>query len=111
MRVFRAYVNVHSPLDAPVLVVKYEDLKSDSLTQVKRMLEFLRVPYSEEELQKRLSQDYGKFHRNKTYSSSSFDPYTPEQRKYILTMIQDVVDLLKTHNNGSTFGIEEYLQH
>ena len=92
-------------------MVKYEDLKSDSLTQLKRMLEFLRVPYSDEELEKRLGQDYGNFHRSMTNSSSSFEYYTPEQRKYISTMISDVVDMLKANNNGCTFGIEEYLQH
>ena len=89
--------------------MKYEDLKSDSLTPIKRMLEFLRVPYSDEELEKRLSQDYRQFHRKHTNSSSSFDHYTPKQREYISAMIQNVVDMLKAQNNGCTFGIEEYL--
>ena len=92
-------------------MIRYEDVKSDSVTQVKSMLEFLRVPYSDEELEKRLSRDYGTYHRNKTSSPSDFHHYTPEQRKYILTVIRDVVDMLKTHNNGYTFGIDEYLQH
>ncbi len=65
-----------------VLVVRYEDLKSDLLTQVKKMLDFLGVPYSDEALQKRMSKDFGKFHR-KHDPASDFDHYTAEQRNYI----------------------------
>lgn len=91
----------------PVLVVKYEDLKSDSLTQVKRMLQFLRVPYSDEELHKRLSTDYGRFHRKHT--GVEFDHYTPEQRQYVTAMVLEAVMFLTANNNGTTYGIEDYL--
>ena len=91
----------------PVLVVKYEDLKSDSLTQVKRMLEFLKVPYSDEELKKRLSEDFKTFHRSHT--NDDFDHFTPYQRKVVLEIVKEVVMMLKEQNNGQTYGIEEYL--
>ena len=38
-----------------VLAVKYEDMKKNSLAEVKRMLSFLRFPYKEKELQRRLA--------------------------------------------------------
>ena len=92
----------------PVLVVRYEDLKSDSLTQVERMLEFLKVPYSNEALEKRMSQDFGKFHRQ--HSGTDFDHYTTEQRNHIKGLVKQALELLKTSNNGTTYGIEDYLQ-
>ena len=41
----------------PVMVVKYEDLVSDEVFEVKRMLEFLDYRIKEEELRKRLESD------------------------------------------------------
>ena len=47
-----------------VLVVKYEDMKKDSLAEVKRMLDFLRFRYKENELQRRLAAgSMDSFHR------------------------------------------------
>ncbi len=92
-----------------VFVVRYEDLKSDLLTQVKRMLDFLGVPYSDEALQKRMSEDFGKFHR-KHDPASDFDHYTAEQRNHITGLIRQAIEFLKTNNNGTTYDIEEYLQ-
>ena len=39
----------------PVLVVRFEDLKTDLIGQVKRMLDFLKFPYMEDELRSRLA--------------------------------------------------------
>ncbi len=91
-----------------VLVVRYEDFKSDALTQVKRMLDFLGVPYSDEALQKRMSKDFGKFHR-KHNPASDFDHYTAEQRNHMKGLIRETIKYLKSNNNGITYGIEEYL--
>ena len=92
----------------PILVVKYEDLKSDVLTQLKRMLEFLNVPYSDEELEKRLSEDYRGFHR--LHKRDDFEHFTPEQRQFVLTGVQEMIFLLETQNDAKTHGIEEYLK-
>ena len=92
----------------PVLVVKYEDLRSDSLTQAKKMLEFLKVPYSDEELERRMMiKDSENFHRKN--QSGNFNYYTFEQKQYLKRMIQKAVTYLKEHNNGTTYGIEDYL--
>ena len=48
----------------PVHVVKYEDLKADTLVEVKKMLYFLQFHYEEEDLRKRLANNYfDAFHR------------------------------------------------
>ena len=38
-----------------VLVVKFEDLKTDLIGQVKRMLDFVKFPYMEDKLKGRLA--------------------------------------------------------
>ena len=96
--------NIHNK---PILVVKYEDLKSNKIAVVKRMLDFLKVPYSEDELQKRLAEDYKDFHR--PHTASDFDPFTAEQRITTRNAIQETLDLLQEKNNGESFGIESYL--
>ena len=47
----------------PVHIVKYEDLKLDTLKEVKRMLDFLQFSYEEEELKERITTDFSTFYR------------------------------------------------
>ena len=42
----------------PLLVVKYEDLVRNRIKEVSRMLSFLEVDVSDEELKKKLEEDY-----------------------------------------------------
>lgn len=90
----------------PVLMVRFEDLKTDLLGQTKRMLQFLGVPFSENQLQQKLSQDFGTFHRR---HHEDFDHFTSEQRELVLGIVRETVDVLRHSNSGSTFRIEEYL--
>ncbi len=89
-------------------MVKYEHVKADSLSQIKRMLEFLKVPYTDEELTKRLSDGFNKFKR-KHNSREEFDHFTSEQREMLMNLTQDAVRLLQEKNNGEAYGIEDYL--
>ena len=47
----------------PVHVVKYEDLKLDTLKGVKGMLDFLHFKYEENDLEARISTSFNTFHR------------------------------------------------
>ena len=47
----------------PIHVVKFENLKLDTLKEVKDMLDFLRFEYEEEELSARIKTDFNTFHR------------------------------------------------
>ena len=89
----------------PVLVVRYEDLKLDILRQVKRMLDFLGFPYIEEELKKRMAEDFGKFHRP---PHPDFEHFTPQQNVFVQRTVKQTIKLLK-ENGGDTLGIEKYL--
>ena len=47
----------------PVHVIKYEDLKLDTLKGVKGMLDFLQFEHDEEELRGKIATDFNTFHR------------------------------------------------
>ena len=93
--------------DHPVLIVWFEDLKANVTTEVKRMLDFLKVPYSESELEKRLENNFEKFHRKQR---DQFQHYTPGQRYYLRTVILKTIDILKKANfTAEVTRLENYL--
>ena len=73
--------------------------------QVKRMLDFLRVPYNERSIKKRLAEDYNTFHRNHT---SSFEHFTESQKELIRAGIKDVLFQLK-QKKKTIPGLKKYL--
>lgn len=90
----------------PVLVVRFEDVREDMAREVRRMLAFLGVPFGEEDLRRRLAEDFTQFRRVR---SERFDPYTADQKQYVLRMIAQVVKEVGEANNGSSLGLERYM--
>ncbi|XP_077869868.1 sialate:O-sulfotransferase 2-like [Saccoglossus kowalevskii] len=66
----------------PLLVVHYEDLKNDTVHEVKRMLEFLNTTLVSERLQCLEMDIEGNFHRHKE-ETFDFDPYTADMHTVI----------------------------
>ena len=64
----------------PVLIVHYEDLKTNQLHEVKRMVDFLGYDVPESILKERLEQKFTAFHRNHT---KTFEHFTAAQREFI----------------------------
>lgn len=96
-------------LARPVLVVRYEDLKRDPVEEVKRMLEFLKFTFDEQSLAERLAKKASEsFHRNHT--DINFEHYTTEQKKYINSLLQDTIQLLKQRGVEQRFNLHEYLR-
>ena len=91
----------------PVLVIRYEDLKTDTSNSLRRMLDFLQVPYTEQKLQEVITQGFRDFKR-KHYEE--FDHYTPEQREFIRTVIKDTQSVLEARGLSSVCNIQEYLE-
>ena len=69
------------------------------------MLDFLGFPYIQEELKKRMAEDFGKFHRP---PHPDFEHFTPQQNVFVQSTVKQTIKLL-TENGGNTLGIEEYL--
>ena len=96
-------------LTRPVLVLRYEDLETDRIGQMKRMLDFLRVPYSEVGLQQRMTVDLGALHQQ---HRSDFEHFTPKQKEFVRRAISGTLEFLRRWNHGSTFtsGVAGYLK-
>ena len=80
--------------EAPVLFVGYDNLKKDTYTELKKMLDFLEYPYSENDVL--CAVKHGEvFHRK---HRKALHPYSSELQTFVLNEIKQVdADLLK-HN-------------
>ena len=92
-------------MNQPFLITRYEDIKSDTLSEVKKMMNFLNVPVSDQLLKTRMSTGYEKFHRS---HPQEFKYYTPEQKLQVVAVVKEVIDMLQKEYNN-TFGIIDYI--
>ena len=90
-----------------ILTVKYEDLKRNSTLQVKRILAFLQIPYTDQDIDRRLNEGFNSFHRT---HKPEFDHYTPGQRQRVVRAIKDIIQLLKNSGLSHLLDIHDYLQ-
>ena len=97
---------INSTDDHPTLVVRYEDLKPNTIREVKRMLDFLQFPYKEEVVEERLEKDFSRFRRR---HRGSFEHFTTKQREHVMKYVQSARTELEQKIH-MTFGIEEYEQ-
>ena len=94
----------------PLLVVRYEDLKHDSVGEVQRMLDFLDITIERDELVQRLQQNsFNKYHRNHT-RSSQFNPYTPSQIRYWNSVILETEKSLQSNGITNFIPLRSYLR-
>ena len=75
-----------------MLLVKYEALKNDTAMEIQKILDFLDISYSTEDLQRQLSGGFSAFHRS--HSNENFDHFTPEQKLWIDAAIMNATDLI-----------------
>ena len=79
----------------PVVVVRYEDLLKDTRTQLRRMLDFLEFPYTEERLDCVINHQVQTFHRK---HSHNFDPFSPALHRKFLQVMKQVEPLLNKYD-------------
>lgn len=91
----------------PVLVVKYEDLKTNTLYEVGRMLSFLDIQYDSEELREKLDIDLNAFHRK--HQQEEFDHFTDQQRTFINEVVKELIPSLKNHNKLHILNVDHYV--
>ncbi len=92
-------------MNRPFLITRYEDIKSDPLSEVKKMMNFLKVSVSDQLLKTRMSTGYEKFHRS---HPQEIKYYTPEQKLQVVAVVKEVIDMLQKEYNN-TFGITDYI--
>lgn len=79
-----------------VLVVLYEQLKSDTVRQVQRVLDFLHFPYSAQAVERALEGGFNSFYRNHT---DTFPHFTTQQ----MLLIND--GIVATGNRLRSYGL------
>lgn len=90
----------------PVLVVKYEDLKKNTLCEVQRMLDFLGIKYEEEVLAESLGTGFDAFHRK--HPQEEFDHFTAEQRLRVSQGVKVTEALLASSNKSHLLDVGQY---
>ena len=78
-----------------ILVIKYEDMLIDFATQLRRMLDFLQVPYTDKDVDCVANDKLEHHHRKK---EKSFEHYIPADRQLVLTNLKRVETLLNKYN-------------
>ncbi|XP_065900782.1 WSCD family member CG9164-like [Dysidea avara] len=79
----------------PILVLKYENLLTDLHTELKRMMEFMKFPYTEDDFQCTINSTIEGFHRK---HKKTADPYTPELRKVVMEQVNLANKVLHHYN-------------
>ena len=79
----------------PVLIVGFENLKNDTYTELKRMLDFLGYPYSEDSILCAFKSSSENFHRKHAKDSHTF---SPELQQSMINDMQEINANLLKHN-------------
>lgn len=88
-------------------MVRYEDLKNNTIMEMKKMIDFLGFSHiSEAEVRERLSKGFTSFYRN---HRDNFSHYTDEQKDFIHQQVQDTINALREQGRENVFPIHEYL--
>ena len=99
---------VLSPSDEhPVHVVRYEDLKKNTAVELAKILNFLKIPYSDEYLRLSLQDDFTKFKRK--HVSDNFQHYSSSQKQHIKDVLFQTISLAELANKTNALRLDEYL--
>ena len=89
----------------PVHIVGYENLKKNTYTELKKMLDFLGYPYSEDDILCAVKGSGENFHRNHT--RKNLHPFSPALQQFVLNEIKQVDAGLLKHGISLNHPYEE----
>ena len=92
----------------PVNVIKYEDMKTNPSRELRRMLDFLQVSYTEAQFQRVVNNGYEKFKRRHS-PRDDYDHYTSEQRAFVNSVIRTTHSVLEEYHLSETCNVYDYL--
>lgn len=93
----------------PVIVVRYEDLKQDTLKEVEKMVTFLGFPFNEEDTAQKLAEDFTSFKRPHN-EEEDFKRYTDEQILHMKSVVLQAIKLTEDKNMTHVVRLSDYLQ-
>ena len=94
----------------PLLVVQFEQLREDTITELGRMTEFLGMNLEDNELRKRLGRGYDRFKRKHRHGEN-FQHFTADQiavvRRHIQRAKRNLADISYDH----TLPLDDYIEY
>ena len=89
----------------PVLIAGYDNLMNDTYSELKKILDFIEYPYTEDDIECAVNSPAEAFHRHHTKKYPNL--YPPDLQNYVLNRIKEIdADLLK-HNISIYFAYKE----
>lgn len=92
----------------PVVVVKYEDLKKDTMTEVEKILTFLGFSFDENYVSQRLAEDFTMFKRPHS-KESEFERYTGDQLQHMKSVVLQAIKLVEEKLMTHVVKLDDYL--
>lgn len=90
-------------MNHPVLPIRYEDLLMDTERELGKILNFVQVPYSRQQLHSVVQSGYSEYHRP---HGVEFEHYTASQKNYVRAIVQSTSNLLRNLNINITGYLE-----
>jgi len=92
--------------DHPVLLTRYEDIHRNTVHEVERMLEFLKVPYHHLDLEKKLSTGFTSFRRSHGSSLDNRKFYSRSQSLRIKEVL--IATATELNKRGFSLAVDDY---
>ena len=91
----------------PLHIVRYEDLKKDTVKEMKKVMDFLGFSdISDSDIKERLGEGYNTFYRN---HKDIFSHYTQEQKEFVHQRVEETIEIVKDQGKENLFPIDLYL--
>ena len=87
----------------PVHVVRYEDLQQDTVSELKKMLNFLNISYNDTDIKLRLKDGYDRPHNH-----DDFERYSSEQKEFTKSILMATISLMES-SSIHVLKLHEYL--
>ena len=95
--------------DHPVLLVRYEDLKLNTVKEVERMLTFLHQPFDPEEIASKIAEDFTTFKR--PHADGDFERFTDSQKLYMESVLLETIKHTQNSNMTQGLKLDGYLRN
>ncbi len=85
---------IHKNRHQPLLLIKYEQLRNNKALEMHKILKFLDIKFTIEEVQTRIDNGFSTFHRRK--NNVTFEHFTIEQKRWVNSAILNATALTET---------------
>ena len=91
----------------PIHILRYEDLKQDTVGEIEKTLDFLDVSYDPETVRKKLNLDYTDFKR--PHDRNEYEHYSVEQKEFVKSVLLDVNVAARRAKKARLLRLDDYI--